>query len=295
MISLFVALLAIMTGCIAEDMSDCGWTSARVRVVSGASRADSDINGVTLFVFSQTEGYVGRHTAAVNEVVELGYPKKGSLSVIAIANHDDNRETVTASSTTGSMDGGVISLVEKGQHGEMPIYSSPSDLFFGTVLHPNSGKKRHETYDVEVFRIVSSMKVTINKLRDKNSDPEGNAEYSVVVRTKNRSFDFYGNTSGEEIGYKPSGEFEGNKDYFVIPSFNMISSAAGENVTVEIYKDDELVDTIAEDSDGEPLKAYNGRLLDIYIDYSGSLSVSVDLNGWGVETAWDKDFGHVNE
>ena len=73
------------------------------------------------------------------------------------------------------------------------------------------------------------------------------------------------------------------------PAFLVFPSQTGKNVSVDIYKESNLIYTIDMDNKGLPLKTEAGKLLDIVVDFSSEVNVSIAIKDWGT-TDIDQEF-----
>ena len=293
---IILTLLAVMTlggfsSCTKEDWSRCPDIVPGIKVVPanlyGVTIDPADIKTVTLYVFDSDEQFLGKVPAAVGQVTTLNFPNAGALKVVAVGNAADGsgNETVSNFNDDGctQLSHGLISLV--GATRAAAHHHSPCDLFWGDVSVDNDGETEEEK-EIPMRRIVSSVNIKAVNLKDYAGVSDHNFHYEVT--TDFNRVDFRGQPSGNSVMYKPANCRVTSGNVFESPTFNMISSQAGQPVAVEIYHNgDTLIDTITKDSDGNALTAVNGKLLNVHIDYTGRsigdgwLSVVVEYSGWG--------------
>ena len=291
-----VCLLGLLAGALScsvdEDMSDCDFT-AKVRVVHHDRDVSfSDCETVTLYVFDKEGAMLEEREVRVGELTELGYPYHGELQFYALGNAQDGVNEKLNNGAAGKPEERGIDLIEKPrmrmtladiQH---TFYAHPSDLFLGSENAPNTRKKRDEITEVPIYRVVGSARITIRSIKEYLQAETD--DFSVIILPRYNTVSFRRQPAGGIIAMAPQGSFV-EADEYVVPAFNFLSSTGGEEVEVRVYYQGELVETVTHDRYGDPLVAYNGKLLDILIDYGAYVSVTITINPWGVENIW-KDF-----
>lgn len=298
-ICLCLAALALVA-CTKEDNEGCPtWLPVTLKVVVTPTSGEDAlvepdaIRDVRLYVFNETECFVDQLSARVNETVTLDYPEAGPLHLVVVANADQANETVTAFNTGDPISNGSICIRQTDIYQDSPIYCSPSDLFHGEIRVLNNGTQS-ENLTLPISRIVAGVNVTLKGIRDYAGAV--NENFAVILHSKYHTVDFGGNPRGDNIAHRPPiAFFDANR----VPSktcmadlFNIFSTRQGEEVTLKVYYEDTLIDTITADSDGQPLKAVNGKYLHIVADYSrsdGMITVIAETTPWGQENI-GKDF-----
>lgn len=294
-LSLAFMLPFILTGCVNEDLSDCfSIPTIMVQVVApaGADPVDSsDIKNMTLYVFDKDGRFIGTHIARPNETIALNYPDAGSLQVVAVANPSTTNETVTSFSAGDRITAGTITFKQFKNDFSTAVHTSLSDLFWGMAGVVND-RSSQEHVILDITRITASVNIKIRGLQEYAGTKDEN--FTVVVSTDYNTVDFLGVPSGTDTNFIfEDGVFSTVNSYsqFEIPTFNTFSSATGTNITVRIYHNGALIDTVTADEQGNPLTTYNGRLLEVRINYTGTGGVTVTVINadWGDKLVW-KDF-----
>jgi Protein of unknown function (DUF1812). len=288
---LFILLPLLIAGCLKEDMSNC-YTPVLIRVVAEAPQgADpinpQDVNHVALFIFDKNGNFIDKLTGQIGQIFELNYPGEENLSIVGLANITDTNEKVTQFSNGMPETDGKILLIEMQEYLAQAIYNSPSDIFWGEIDVVND--KSGITNVLPVKRIVASVNIKIRGLKELLQT--NNEDFKVVVSTNFNAIDFDGHPEGSNTNYLPAGgKFQiQSPSQFDIPSFRILSSESGSPVVLKIYHNNQLIDVVTKDANGNPLLCYNGKLLEIRVNYIGNIEVSIINGQWGKETAW-KDF-----
>lgn len=164
----------------------------------------------------------------------------------------------------------------------LPVAGSPDDLFYGTIdITPDADASARE---LPLRRKVSGVAITARYLREYVGSTEG--EYHYIVRKTTDKLDFYGKPNGTEVNYRPQAAFNDNGE-FVSSAFNIFPTEA--DIKIDIYHRDVLKTTVIADSNGNPLRVAEGRLLNVLVDFRGVVSVDVKVTDWGKQEIW-KEF-----
>ena len=75
-----------------------------------------------------------------------------------------------------------------------------------------------------------------------------------------------GKVTGESAGYRPPTVTDGQGDAYA-PPFRIFPTREGEYIEVEIYRGQEKLCTVTQDSELQPLRAAAGKQTDIEIDF----------------------------
>lgn len=289
---LFISLITVfvITGCTKEDLSQCiDETDNTYRLFVKAYDADErevpaeKVQDVALYVFDQDNNFLGVHPdSKLGEMVVLDYPNNLILKVVAWGNGAQGHQTMPTLTVGDKMEGAFVSLLNTTK-AEIAIVQSPDDLFHGfvTLKQENSGVE----HTLPMYRKTSGVTITANKLRRyANASDE---DFTYVLRKTGSRIDFEGKETGEHSYYTPEASFTGNKDEFVAPLFNILTTDS--NIEVDIFHGTTLVAVVANTTDGKPLKVEAGRVLNILVDFKSEITVKVEVTPWGVEYIW-KEF-----
>ena len=128
-------------------------------------------------------------------------------------------------------------------------------------------------------RIVSSVTITGKHLSEVFG-PDTTGCFFVVRGTKD-AVDFNGEICGSEAIYKPASFFDAEQNLRT-PVFKILPQADNEYLTVELYRRNEKLFSVSTDSDGQLLRAYPGKQLNIVIDFSRRNAViRMIITPWG--------------
>ncbi|MDR1918947.1 MAG: FimB/Mfa2 family fimbrial subunit [Tannerellaceae bacterium] len=266
-------------------MSECKRTLPGIKLVVAAIPGidlidPDDVKDVDLFVFDENKQFIATEKAKMNELVYLSYPTAGKqLYVVAIANALSKQSLVVPKLGEG-LSAGYISLSKEAVFEGMQLYASPDDLFRGE-LNIDTEEAKTEPYELPLRRIVSSVSLKVTGWQEYLQTES--ADYSAFIGSPYNTIDFRGGL------FMLTRASDSPVNTAIQGLTRLLSSAEGENVSICLYQGRKHIHTVSTDSEGKPLKAINGKLLEVWIDFSGQLNVSIKYSQWGKETVW-KEF-----
>ena len=155
------------------------------------------------------------------------------------------------------------------------IANIPSDLFYGQVtLHKNSSTKSTVSNELQIIRKTSIFQLSTKGLIKYLGSNAGNFEYRI--KNTKSSLDYNGNPTGEEVEFAFPASFDekGNlttETQAIFPA---------QNITVELYKDGNLIFSSEKDKNGELFAATPGKRTEITFKYSGEVSANITIADW---------------
>jgi hypothetical protein len=290
-------LLPFLTACINDDLSDCRKPLQGIRLVVATIPGidvvhPGDIKEVSLYVFDEDRRFLATEKAAMNELVYLSYPEAGKqLYVVAIANALTG-QTLASPQPGDGVRSGTLALNKTSVFDGMQLYASPDDLFRGE-LSVDTEEEKTEPYELPLRRIVSSVSLKVKGLQEYLQTES--TDFSALIGSPYNTVDFSGTPSmltraaNAPVNTSAQGTFNPGSRLFELPATRILSSDKGEDVGIRLYHGTKLVHTVSTDSEGKPIQAVNGKLLEVWIDFAGQVNVSVRHSQWGKETVW-KEF-----
>lgn len=274
-------------------MEECEFTCKVRAVLYDKSLSASEVESVTLYVFDSDGKLLEERQSELDKLEEFNYPYAGPLDVYALANaHSGVNETVVAA-PNGKYDGSCVSLIPLPAGNpyyagyNSTSYKQPSMLLLGDETAPNYVQQPDVITDVPIHVMVGSVRVTIRGIKEYLDVTDD--DFSVLALPRYDCLYFDRTQHGNQIAIEPSGAFVGADEYEV-PAFRFLSSTAGEAIVLHIFHKDELVDTVTTDRDGNPLVTYNGKLVNVLLNYGAYVNVSVKVMPWDEVYTW-KEFG----
>lgn len=285
---LFISLVAafVTMGCTEEDISQCAPDTYRLTVkafdADGKELTAETVKEVSLYVFDQNKQFLGVHTqTTLGQSVELNYPAHEQLTVVAWGNGQQGHQTMPTLTVGDKMETAFVSLIQT--KAAMATVQSPDDLFHGYIALSKENLKVEN--QLPTYRKTSGVAITARKLRQFANANDNNFTY--VLRQTGNKINFEGKEAGDCSNYIPAASFTENKDEFIAPIFNILATAS--DIEVDIFHGEIHVATITKAPDGTPLKVEAGKVLNILIDFTGDITVSVTVTPWGVQHVW-KEF-----
>ena len=220
-----------------------------------------EVNGATLFVFDQNNDFfeqinVNKSTILSRRAIDINCPNSNDITVIAWSGINSGNEEISNMSKANIISDLQVSLKENNG-----IANIPSDLFYGQVtLHKNSSTKSTVSNELQIIR-----KTSIFQLSTKG-----------LIKNTKSSLDYNGNPTGEEVEFAFPASFDekGNlttETQAIFPA---------QNITVELYKDGNLIFSSEKDKNGELFAATPGKRTEITFKYSGEVSANITIADW---------------
>lgn len=233
------------------------------------------LNDISLFVFDQYNKFhsqicVDSQRIIEKRDIEITCAEADQITVIAWGGIAGDRETI-AHLTKGSSSIGDLMVSLKQEKG---IANPAGDLFYGQLLIRKAIHSKNATASNELVmeRKAASISLSTSGITPSNSDI-----YSYKIKNAKSAFNYNGELTGETIEYIIPASFneKGNLTSNATPIF---PSPA---ITIELYRNDELVFSAHKDQGERNLAAKSGKLLDISFDYHTTLYVETMILPWG--------------
>lgn len=279
----------MITSCIKDEKGDdCptgNFLTVKALSSSGAEFDSTVVKDVEIYIFDANGKFLEQRSVSLNSPLFLGYPNQSSLTIVALGNSKNNRQTLPILKQGSSLDSAFISLNKTSSALiEGNTTQSPSDLFYGYLKIDNYNKNSNQNYVVNMTRKVASMTVTIKGLQDHFNTTD--TDFMISVDGQFSKLDFKGNLQNPEVtSYEPIGAFQSNRDY-VVPPFNLLPSSGIH--TIKIYKNGKIVYSTTTDKLGNQITSQADRLTNVLIDFTTAPSESGILDVTLVITPWDQ-------
>lgn len=148
-------------------------------------------------------------------------------------------------------------------------------MFYGQVtLHKNSSTKSTVSNELQIIRKTSIFQLSTKGLIKYLGSNAGNFEYRI--KNTKSSLDYNGNPTGEEVEFAFPASFD--------EKGNLTTEAQAifpaQNITIELYKDGDLIFSSEKDKNGELFAANPGKRTEITFKYSGEVSANIVIADW---------------
>lgn len=278
------AFVVLTKGCIYDNLDGCEVDySLIVRAFENDSITSSQaVQDVRLFVFDSARCFIQSINTRIGERVKLNALPNQELHIVAWGNLSGGKENCTEPKPGELEDNCFVYLLSETRATSHAI--SPDDLFRGKIV--TRILRGNNEIILPIYRETGTMTITVRNLKSSIGDNDDN--YWVMIRDTYSTINFDGSMSGERVTYRPSGSFIMNsgKEEYVVAPFILLPE---EGILIDIYHDTDLIATVSNDNDNQPIKVEEGLLTNVLIDLSASVSVSVSLSEWGKVEGW-KEF-----
>lgn len=282
----YFAAALVMSACAKEDMSGCTFTCTFTVKAYGENNAEltSDVvSDVILYVFDKDRLFVKEIDAKIGDKVSIDYPEGDEMHVVGWGNLKGNaqeRGVINVGEHISSCSN--ISLKPTTRAHE--VCDSPDDLFSGSITALRNISERELV--LPIYRKTGSMNITLLKLQDAAGFYDN--DYSIVVRETFNQFDISGNVTGNRTAaYRPTAAFVYNpglvQTVYYVHDFKLLPDDTG--VVIDIYHGSTLFTTISS-CNGLPITIEEGKLTNVLIDFTGSVSVHISMTPWGEKQIW---------
>lgn len=283
---LFIFMVAafVLTSCTKEDLSECPASynlTIKAFDTDNADITNTDaVKEVSLYLFDASKNYLAIQSAPIGKTVELNHPEHEQLYVVAWGNSMGGNQMMPTFKVGDKLETAFVSLNKT--KASLPTVQSPDDLFYGAVELTKESQNIEK--ELPIRRRTSSVMITAHKLKEFASASDN--DFSYILRKSTDKLDFYGKPNGTDVSYRPAAAFD-HTGQFKSPIFNILSTSTP--IEIDIYHGSVLIATVIGDSKGNPFKAVEGKLLNILIDFSLEVSVTVTITDWGKQEIW-KEF-----
>ena len=278
----------VCVGCTKEDLADCKpYTHQFSLHVNPADGDSTSIKEILLYVYDTNEKFLATHQAQLGKNIQLSYPNIDTLNIVALGNAASNTQTAPTPNVGDALGETTLSLLmhTKATH---QLATPPDDLFKKHKKIANI--HAYTPQSIQLTRKVASVVITAKGLKaPANSDTNN---YHYTLRYGKSELNFKGHTSGSNVVHTPEATL--NSGILESSIFNILPAAAPLNtIEIAIHNGTALIATITADSNGIPLVATVGELLNVYANFgsgaAGNVSVSIETTPWGEKKVW-KEF-----
>lgn len=233
------------------------------------------VKNIALFVFDKNEKYYSRLDIDAQSIIErrevkITCPESDQITVIAWGGLTENSESIAnLSKGISSINDFTLSL-----NHEEGIANLTGDIFYGQHLirASISSKSTNSTDELVMERKAASVSLTTSGII-----PTKNDIFSYKIKNTKSAFNHNGELTGETIEYIIPASFD-KKGNLTMDTASIFPSS---EITIELYKNDELIFSAEKDKNSRSLSAKSGKLLDVFFDFNSTLSVQTVIVPWG--------------
>lgn len=278
-------ILALLSGCIAEDLDDCS-NGIPFKVTLPEDASPETIKDMSLYVFDGKDLLIDIRPMNTTEILMLDYPGIPVLHCVALCNTAGGTMLLSPLNKGDSRSNGSISLKPfvPTKAAAKSIFASPDDLFYGELDIENNRTSYHpEEQNLKLFRKSASMIITLRGLQALTGTED--TDYSLIISETRSRMDFKGEYGGPPASYSPPVNLAANRD-LASPLFRLFPTANDEGLTIDIYHHNVLLKSVNVDLYGQPVVPVAGKTTNLLLDFNGSVDVQVKVTGWGERTVW---------
>ena len=278
-----VSMIALLTGCIAEDLEDCPQPfELTVRAVDISNKditSDGDVENVILFTFDESGKRLDKILLNAEEIQ--------SRKPIHIEHYGPKSLTFVAWGNVAPADIARLESVQRIEDVQMPLQridgfgQYPTDLFSGRLDRQQVYGKLElgEPATIDICRRTCQVNVTVLQAFDPT-------DYAAARILFGKSLDNYAiadTYGGNPTTYRLTGSLDSSTgDYHIVP-FRVYPPIESKPFQLDFYVGDNCLESFTKDSRGTLLLPEIGKMLNVLIDMrSGDISVQVVVTPWNV-------------
>lgn len=291
-----VSMLALLSGCIAEDLEDCPQPfELTVRAVDISNQditSDGDVENVILFTFDESGKRLDKILLNAEEIK--------SRKPIHIEHYGPKSLTFVAWGNVTPADIARLESVQRIEDVQMPLQRTegfgqyPTDLFSGRL-------DREQVYGevelgkpatIDIYRRTCQVNVTVlgyeqwlGRQADKRQafDPTDYATAQILFGKSLDNYAIADTYDGNPTTYRLTGSLDSSTGDYRIAPFRVYPPIESKPFQLDFYVGDKCLESFTKDSRGTLLLPEIGKMLNVLIDMrSGDIAVQVVVTPWNV-------------
>lgn len=282
--SLYAILLSLLpillcTSCVREDATGCVQYELKVRAVD-AEGNDLTRSGVLqkadVYLFNE-EGFVRMVPSGAETDFYFGEDKDERLTLVAWGNLKEDTLITTEIARGTPLEEAKLKLRQHAHGTHIPL----TDLFYCRKELGTPATRSMEGAEVTLVmeRMVAGLSIRTRYLAERY--PYTGQPYRFIVHCTGTEMDFTGKAAGSGAGYEPASNTDGKGDVYA-PPFHVFPTPEGKRLEIDIYREQEIVCTITEDNNLQPIYAPVGKQTHIDIDFRyAQVRAFVTVLPWG--------------
>lgn len=264
LLPLFSAVLLLMVaGCMKEGLP--GTRKLELSFHSALPAGSDAIREIEVFVLDDQQQLISRATGTIGETLSFDCPQTPTLHCIAWGNSNDNSLELPTLQPGDPLDKACLALTPLSSAKAGTQYlNTPPNLFRGATETDNNTLTARRVFNMKMQPTTASIHITISGLPETTGTETG--DYVLVVDGPAARIDFSGNYSGKAV-HRLTGSFNTQKEY-IIPPFRLFPTATGKGIRIDIGYNGELLKSITQTSDGQPILPKEGKELSLLIKFT---------------------------
>lgn len=292
-----VALAAMLTGCIKDELAECSKLTLKVEGLNGTDITDITglglVEDATLYIFDENKKLLetrklDKDFILSKEAIKLdNYPDNTKLNIIAWGNLEGGNQAVTDPKQLEDLKVQLKSSADG-------FAQSPDSLYFGTKEVTSLGSGIVGGDGLVVIRLKTGT-YTIKTLGLNNAlrsyGLKSAADFDFYINRTLNTHDNKGALTGDSVAYNPEGTYDTAQEWLTTGVIDQArfggkqNSFAGEDLGISISsKDGRINKTVYVDDNGDPFEIPEGGRLDVLLLFGedGTVSAKMRITPWGV-------------
>ena len=291
-----VSMIALMSGCIAEDLEDCPQPfELTVRAVDISNKditSDGDVENVVLFTFDESGKRLDKILLNAKEIK--------ARKPIHIEHYGPKSLTFVAWGNVTPADMARLESVQRIEDVQMPLQRPdgfgqyPTDLFSGRLDRQQVYGKLElgKPATIDIYRRTCQVNVTVlgyeqwlNRQGYKRQafDPTNYAAAQILFGKSLDNYSIVDTYNGDPTTYRLTGSLDSSTGDYHIAPFRVYPPIDGNPFQLDFYVGDNCLESFTRDSRDTLMLPEIGKMLNILIDMrSGHISVQIVVTPWNI-------------
>lgn len=291
-----VALILLMTGCVAENLEDCPQPfELTVRAIDTSGKditSDGDVESVILFTFDEKGRCLDKKILTAEEI--------RTRKQIHIEHFGPKQLTFVAWGNATLADIERFQSVQRIEEVQMPLERQegfaqyPTDLFSGRLDREQKYGDINlgEPATIDIYRRTCQVNVTVLGYEQwleqqgygkKAFDPTDYAAARILFGTSLDNYHIADSYEGKPITYRLTGSLDETTGDYRISPFRVYPPIEGKPFHLDFYVGDQCLESFTRDSRDQLILPEIGKMLNILIDFrSSDISIQIVVTPWNI-------------
>lgn len=276
---LFVLSVLLCASCVREDTAECVQYELNIRAVDSEGN-DLTKSGVLqksdVYLFNE-QGFVRMVPSGLSSDFYFGEDKGEKLTLVAWGNLKEDTLITTEVNPGTPLEEAKLQLRQYAHGTHLPL----TDLFYCRKELNQTQTRGLEGAELTLVmeRMVAGLSIRTRYLAERY--PYTGQPYRFIVHCTGTEMDFTGKASGSSAGYEPASVTDTKGDVYA-PPFHIFPTGEEKQLEIDICRGQEILCTIVEDNNRQPLYALVGKQTNIDIDFRyATVKTIVTVLPWG--------------
>lgn len=278
-VALCTLLVLLCASCVREDTAECVQYELNVRAVDSEGN-DLTKSGVLqksdVYLFNE-QGFVRMVPTGLSSDFYFGEDKGEKLTLVAWGNLKEDTLITTDVKPGTSLEEAKLQLRQYAHGTHIPL----TDLFYcrKEIGRPATRSLEGSEVLLVMERMVAGLSIRTRYLSERF--PYTGQPYRFIVHCTGTEMDFAGKAAGSNAGYEPASTTNAKGDVYA-PPFHIFPMNERKKLEIDICRGQEMLCTITEDNNFQPLYAPVGKQTNIDIDFRyAEPKATIKVLPWG--------------